>query len=130
MTVGDLNKKFGWFWIIFAPLLGIYITFQFRNIEGYAQGFARTGNRLFHAHSGILAIVNIIYGYGINEAVLADNSKKLGSYLAIVGTVLVSISFMGSLIPSLGAVGFPSRILGFISLFVAVLILAVGQLKR
>jgi hypothetical protein len=130
MSAGDLNKKFGWLWIIFAPLVGIYITLQFQNVEGYSQGFARTGNRLFHAHSGILAIVNIIYGYGIDETALAENSKKLGGYLAVVGAILVSISFMGSLVPILGAVSFPSRVLGFISLFVAILILAVGQLKR
>jgi hypothetical protein len=94
MSVGDFNKKFGWLWILIAPLMGIYISFQFQNVEGYAQGFARTGNRLFHAHAGILSVINILYGYGIDEVGLAENAKKLGAYLAIVGTLFVSLSFM------------------------------------
>jgi hypothetical protein len=100
------------------------------NVEEYAQGFARTGNRLFHAHAGILSIINILYGYGIDEVGLADNAKKLGAYLAIVGTLFVSLSFMGSIVSALGAISFPIRILGFISLFVAILILASGMLKK
>jgi hypothetical protein len=130
MSVGDLNKKFGWLWILIAPLMGIYISFQFQNVEGYAQGFARTGNRLFHAHAGILSVINILYGYGIDEVGLAENAKKLGAYLAIVGTLFVSLSFMGSIVSALGAISFPIRIIGFISLFVAILILASGMLKK
>jgi hypothetical protein len=125
MTVGDLNKKFG-----IAPLFGMFMTFQFQNVEGYAQSFARTGNRLIHAHTGLLSFLNIMYGYGIDEVTLADNTKKLGGGLAVIGTLLVSISFFATIVPALGSVGFSSRILGFISLFVAILVLAVGFLKK
>ncbi len=130
MTAGDLNKKFGWLWILIAPLMGIYVTLQFQNVEGYGQAAVRSANRLFHAHSGLLAIINILYGYGIDETALADNSKKLGAYLAVAGAILVSLSFFALMVPSLGSIGFPSRVLGFISLFVAILILAAGMLKK
>jgi len=127
---GNLNKRFGWLWIVIAPLMGMYITFQFQNVQGYGDSFIRTGNRLFHAHAGILAIFNILYGYAIDEVKAAENSKKLGSYLAIAGTILVSLSFFALLVNALGPIGSPSRILGFISILVSVLILISAQMKK
>ncbi len=126
---GSLNRKFGWLWLLLAPLMGMYITLQFQNVEGYGTAAVRTANRLFHAHVGILAFFNILYGKSIDGTGLAENTKKLGGYLAVVGTVLVSVSFLALLVQALQPIGFPSRILGFISILVAVLIMAVGELQ-
>ncbi len=32
MATGDLNKKFGWIWLLIGPLLGMYITNQFHSL--------------------------------------------------------------------------------------------------
>jgi hypothetical protein len=140
MTVGDLNKKFGWLWIILGPTFGMIITFQFQKVEGYAyfleggagvaDTFQRMGNRLVHAHTGLLSFLSILYGYGIDEVPLGEGVKKLGSYLTVVGVILVSISFFAIIAPVLGTIGGPSRTLGFLAILIAILILASGQLKK
>lgn len=147
MAVGDLNKKFGWVWLLLTPLMGMFITFQFGK-EGYGarfqdvtiagetlraymgESFARSINRLFHAHSGLLAVFNILFGMSIDEAALVDNTKKLGGILAIAGTVLVSLSFGLFAVRALSVLAFPFRIIGSISVIAAIAILAIGMLKK
>ncbi len=81
-------------------------------------------------HSGLLAILNIVYGLSIDNVALSDKTKKLGSILAVVGAILVTLGFYFIQVMSLSSLGFPFRILGGISLVVAIVIIAVGQLKK
>lgn len=38
MTIGNLNKKFGWLWLLIAPLMGMLISSQFNTKGvGYAS---------------------------------------------------------------------------------------------
>lgn len=90
----------------------------------------RVANRLLHVHSGLLAILNIVYGFSIDGVNLSDKTKRLGSILAVVGAILVTLAFYFLLVGSLRAFSVPFRAIGGISLGVAVVIIAVGQLKK
>ena len=148
MAIGDLNKKFGWIWLLIAPLMGLYITSRMtgmgsaynamtrevtiagQNVTMYmGEPGIRVVNRLLHVHSGLLAILNIVYGLSIDNVNLSDKTKKLGSILAVMGAILVTFAFYFLQIISLRALSVPFRILGGISLLVAIVIIIVGQLK-
>ncbi len=90
----------------------------------------RLANRLLHVHSALLAILNIVYGLSIDSVNLSDKTKRLGSVLAVAGAILVTFAFYSLQIVSLRSVAVPLRVLGGISLFVAIMIIAVGQLKK
>jgi hypothetical protein len=136
MTIGGINKKFGWLWLLIAPVMGMVITSSFQGggyayiLEGgagVADTFQRMGNRMFHVHVGILALLNIIYGTAIDETKLGEGTKRLGAYLAVVGAILVSLSFFVSIMPSISTIGFPSRVIGFVALLSAILIVLAGK---
>ena len=149
MAIGDLNKKFGWIWLLIGPLMGLYITSQMsslgaayfaatreatiagQNVTLYmGEPGIRVANRLLHVHSALLAILNIVYGFSIDSVKLSDKTKRLGSILAVVGAILVTLSFYFLLVGSLRAFSVPFRAIGGISLGVAVVIIALGQLKK
>jgi len=149
MAIGDLNKKFGWIWLLIGPLMGLYITGQMTSLgAAYAAATRevtiagqnvtlymgepgiRIANRLLHVHSGLLAILNIVYGLSIDSANLSDKTKWLGSILAVAGAILVTFAFYFIQVTSLRVVALPFRILGGISLGVAIVIIAVGQVKK
>ncbi len=149
MAIGDLNKKFGWIWLLIGPLMGLYITNQFHSLgAAYAaatrevsiagqsltlymgEGALRTPNRLLHVHSALLAFLNIFYGLNIDSVKLSDNTKRLGSILAVAGAILVTLGFYFLQVMSLSSLGFPFRVLGGISLVVAIVIIAAGQFKK
>ncbi len=90
----------------------------------------RLANRLLHVHSALLAILNIVYGLSIDSVNLSDKTKRLGSYLAVAGAILVTFAFYFLQVSSLRSLAVPLRILGGISLVMAVLIIAFGQLKK
>jgi hypothetical protein len=149
MAIGDLNKKFGWVWLLIGPLMGLYITSRMTSL-GAAYSAAtrevmiagqnmtlymgepgmRVANRLLHVHSGLLAILNIVYGLSIDNVNLSDRTKSLGSVLAVAGAILVTLAFYFLEIASLRVAAVPFRVLGGLSLVVAVVIIAVGQLKK
>lgn len=149
MSIGDLNKKFGWIWLLIGPLMGMYITGQFNSlgpayasvmkeitIAGQNQSLymgepvIRTANRLLHVHGALLAFLNIVYGFSIDSVPLSDKTKKLGSILAVAGAVLVTLGFYFLQVASLREFGFPLRVLGGIGLVVAIVIIAFGELKK
>lgn len=130
MAAGDLNKKFGWIWLLIGPLMGLYITGQFNSLGAAYTEALRTPNRLLHAHGALLAILNIVYGMSIDSALLSDKTKRLGSVLAVAGAVLVTLGFLFIQITSLRELVFPFRVLGGIGLVIAIAILAAGQLKK
>ncbi len=132
-----------------GPLLGMYIGSQLNSLgAAYAavmeevtvagqnltlymgEGPLRGPHRLLHAHGALLAFLNIVYGLSIDNVALSDKSKKLGSILAVVGAVLVTLGFYFLQVMPLNAFGFPFRVVGGISLVVAIVIIAFGQLKK
>lgn len=147
MSIGSLNKKFGWIWLLIAPLMGLFISSQFARI-GYASitnevtiagetitlymgdSIPRLSNRLLHAHGGLLAILNIVYGLSIDDVPLKDKTKRLGSILAVSGAVFVTFSFLFIQVPYLSSIGLPLRVLGGISIVTAILILVIGEFKK
>lgn len=149
MVIGDLNKKFGWVWLLIGPLMGLYIGSQFNSLGAvYAsvmkeltiagqnltlymgEGPLRAPNRLLHVHSALLAFMNIVYGMNIDNIAMSDKTKKLGSILAIVGTVLVTLGFYFLQVADLRDLGFSFRVLGGISVVAALIIMVVGELKK
>ena len=149
MAIGDLNKKFGWIWLLIGPLMGLYITSRMTSLgAAYAAATKevtiagqnvtlymgepgiRLANRLLHVHSALLAILNIVYGLSIDSVNLSDKTKRLGGILAVAGAILVTFAFYFLQIVSLRSLAVPLRILGGISLLVAIVIIAVGQLKK
>lgn len=149
MAVGDLNRKFGWIWLLIGPLMGLFITGQFnrlgaeyasvtqevmiagQNVALYmGEASPRIANRLLHVHGALLAVLNIIYGMGIDAVPLSDKTKRLGSILAVIGAILVTVGFYTLQVASLGVLSFPLRVLGGIGLVVAVVIMAAGELKK
>ncbi len=149
MAIGDLNKKFGWLWLLIGPLMGLFITSRMiefgtaysaatrevtiagQNVTLYmGEPGIRVVNRLLHVHSGLLALLNIVYGLSIDSANLSDKTKRLGSILAIAGAVLVTFAFYFLQVSIFRSIAVPLRVLGGISLAVAVVIIAVGQLRK
>ncbi|VVB86003.1 Uncharacterised protein [uncultured archaeon] len=149
MATGDLNKKFGWIWLLLGPLMGLYITGQMvglgaaynaatreliiagQNVTMYVgEPGIRVVNRLIHAHSALLAILNIVYGLSIDNVNLSDKTKRFGSVLAVAVAILVTFAFYFLEVASLRGLAVPFRVLGGMSLGVAILIMVVGQLKK
>ncbi len=117
MTAGDLNKTFGWTWLLIllpiSLLLGMNMNVSALNVA----------NRPFHVHSGLLAFLNILYGLGIDAVPISDKTKRIGSVLAILGTILVTIAFYSFQVESLLFFGTPL-------ILVAIGIMVYGQLKK
>ena len=149
MPIGDLNKKFGWTWLLIGPLIGLYITSQFNSLgAAYAavtkemsiagqnitlymgETGIRGANRLLHAHSALLSFLNILYGLSIDSVLLSNRTRKLGSMLAVAGTILLTLGFYFLQVTSLREFGLPFRVLGGLSVVVAIAIMAFGQFKK
>ena len=149
MTIGNLNKKFGWLWLLIAPLMGMVISSLFTTkgneyasvmnevtIAGQSltlymgESFPRILNRYIHVHGGLLAFLNILYGFSIDDVPLSDKTKKLGSILAVIGAIFVTLSFFVLMTPSVSSISLPLRVLGSLGLVVSILILVVGELKK
>lgn len=117
MTAGDMNKGFGWIWLlIWLPLsllLGIGMNMSGLNVV----------NRPLHVHSGLLAFFNIFYGLSIDAVLISDKTKLMGSMLAILGTVLVTIGFYSFQVEWLIFFGVPL-------ILAAIVIMVYGQLKK
>lgn len=94
------------------------------------EAFPRILNRYIHVHEGLLAFLNILYGLSIDDVPLSDNTKKLGSILAVVGAIFVTLSFFVLMITSLSSIALPLRALGGLGLVVSILIFVVGELKK
>lgn len=90
----------------------------------------RGANRLLHVHSALLAFMNIFYGMNIDSVLLSNKTKILGSVLAVVGTILLTLSFYFLHVASLGEFTLSFRILGGLSAAMAIAIMAFGQFKK
>jgi amino acid transporter len=62
MAIGDLNKRFGWFWLTVFVIVGFYIELSMGDPK-YLGNWRRELYRALHAHGNLLAVVNLIYAY-------------------------------------------------------------------
>lgn len=133
MKVGNRNRRFGWIWLTLGMILGAIIEFRlvidqagfgknFAGNEGIAQ--MRQFWRFSHVHINVLAIMNLLYALYIDKAVLSERAKNWGSWLAIIGAiVLPGAIFLGSFAIPFAALA-P---LGGLMLIAALIIIAVGH---
>lgn len=66
----------------------------------------------------------------IDSVSLSDRTKRLGSVLAVAGAILVTIGFYFNQVMPLRELGLPLRVLGGISVVVAIVVMAAGQFKK
>lgn len=129
LAIGDLNKKFGWTWVLLTLIVGVFITIKAAD-EAWLRSMTRAYFRSGHAHMGLLAFLNLLYGLYIDNVPLAENVKRLGSILAVVGAIFTPLGiFAGALLKEPLLIG-AGKGLGGAALIVAVAILAYGQLKK
>lgn len=102
---GQLNIVFGWVWIVLGILSGSLIgMWAFdgpfkppRNHKNY-DDLSRRLVRLAHIACFMLPLICVVYGMHIDNALLPDNLKLVGSYgmiICMIGvpTLLVAASF-------------------------------------
>lgn len=134
MTVGDLNKKFGWVLLLVFLSFGIYLGFKTgaaRTEEDMVWLTSRTRKAFMiaHTHGTALAFLNIFYGMAIDGIALSDRLKRIGSYFAIIGaivmpTALILWAYWASAKP------YMSAIISGVFTIIAVLILVYGLLSK
>lgn len=90
MRTGRLNLIFGWVWLLFSIIMGIYLQVKMHSGPEWMNSPRKMFWSGFHTHGGFLAIVNILYNYGINHVKLRNIIKSIGSALMILGTILFS----------------------------------------
>ncbi|MBI2841058.1 MAG: hypothetical protein HYX75_22285 [Acidobacteria bacterium] len=142
IEVGRKNVAFGWSWLALGLLFGFFLEIKLRdqNWAGNpfelftwvnhasvaAYSYPRGIWRIAHAHWGVFAIVNILYGMLIDSVNLSPLAKKAGSILCIGGTLL----FTGGLF----AAGFNESLMvvamaGFVVVGLAVILQVAGWLS-
>jgi hypothetical protein len=94
MTVGDLNRRFGWFWLTVFMTVGFYIELRMGDTT-YLGNWRRELYRGMHAHGNLLAVVNLIYAKYILDANISDSLKNWGSRLMVAGAFLIPIGIFG-----------------------------------
>jgi hypothetical protein len=131
MELGEKNISFGWLWLLVGILVGAIMGMwsfnsPFPSPVGDYTSLPRRLLRLSHIAFIALAIINILYGYEIDNIQLSNKLKKIGSMCMIYGAILMPIFL-------LAAVFFePLKYLTIISailLIIAISIMAVGKLK-
>lgn len=127
--IGRKNITFGWLWLLLFILLGVFLEIKLSDPHWGVQG-TRVLRKLLkdaHAHGIGLAIINIIYGFSIDGANLADGIKNQGAWLAILGGALFPVSMLLTIVsPPL----FFGTFIAAFFLFIALWIIIVGYIRR
>ena len=102
---GKLNVAFGWIWMVLGILSGSLLScWAFdgpfptpKNHEDY-NNLPRRLVRLAHIAFFMLPLICVVYGMHIDQAILSDNLKYIGSICMIicmvgVPTLLIAASF-------------------------------------
>lgn len=135
--IGARNGKFGWIWLALFMVVGFAIEIVLVTNKEYAAniagaegtiGFTREMVRAGHAHGNLFALINIVFGLYIGRAALSDRLKNLASWLAIGAATIQPLGLIG--------IGFgftpggPLAAIGALAMIAAVVILAVGNVRR
>lgn len=137
MEVGVRNKKFGWLWLALFMVMGFIIEVKLGTDKEFmansigpegSLGFTRELLRSAHAHGNLLAVVNILFAMNIDMTGLSDGLKNIGSWLAIIGAVILPLCLIG-LAFGVQAAG-PVASLGALALIAAIAIIAFGNFSK
>lgn len=110
--------------------LGYYLKIKLMyDYENWTKNFALMKNylRAAHVHGLLMSVILLFYAFLVEFAELGGQLKRVGTYLAIAGTILVPLNLVGS------AFGFKNALLshlGVLMVLTAVGILVWGHLKK
>lgn len=125
--MGRRNIIFGWLWLLAGLLLGAYLQLKMGSNPEWMDSHQRMLWKAFHSHASMLAIMNIVYGYGLERAKLGSFLRVTGGFLAIIGTILFSgVLFLAGIKYGLAKIAF----LGSTCIILAIVILLCGLLKK
>lgn len=126
MKIGRVNVVFGWIWLLFGILTGIYLQNKIGSGQEWMTSSKRMFLKSFHLHGSVFAIISILYGYGLYHIKLGNTVKVIGSILMIVGTILFSGAlFLASFKYSLIKLTYP----GTWCIVLSIVILIIGLFK-
>jgi hypothetical protein len=128
MTVGDLNRRFGWFWLTIFVIVGFYIELRMGD-SSYLGNWRRELYRGMHAHANLLAVVNLIYAGYLADANLTESLKNWGSRLMVAGAMLIPLGIFGMTLAENPELISPPILtwLGALATIIAVAIMAYGN---
>ena len=125
--MGRINIIFGWLWLLAGLLLGAYLQFKMGSSPEWMDSHQRMLWKAFHTHASMLAIMNIVYGYGLERAKMGSLLRATGGFLAIIGTILFSgVLFLAGIKYGLAKIAF----LGTWCVILAIIILLSGLIKK
>lgn len=135
MRYGNLNRRFGWLWLLLFMSIGLIIEIRLIIDPVYAANYSGTAGigqmrslfRAAHGHGNLLAVVNILYGLYIDTANLPNGLKRAGSVAAVVGAILQPIGLFGAaFLEPVGALA----LIGGLLIILAVAIISWGHLTQ
>lgn len=96
ISIGRRNITFGWIWILVGIVIGAFMGMWSFNGPmlspvGDYSSLPRRMLRLSHIAFIALAMINILYGYGIDKIRVNDRLKNLGSKSMIYGSALMPV---------------------------------------
>lgn len=127
--IGNINIKFGWFWLFIGLLQAIWIglyAFSPEWLGGYAS-LSRRLLRLSHIAFMALSLTNILYGLCIDSVNLSKSLKKIGSYSMIIAAISMPTICLLTISNNFFELFFFIPSLSFAC---GLLIMALGQIKR
>ncbi|MEK6690058.1 MAG: hypothetical protein AABY78_02005 [Nitrospirota bacterium] len=93
MKYGKKNIVFGFGYLIFTLLLGLFLSYKLQSDQPFAKepfAFPRVIMRAAHAHGNLESILSIIIGLIVDRLRVSDSLKKTISILAIFGAIMHS----------------------------------------
>lgn len=136
MGLETRNSRFGWIWLGTFMVVGFIIEINLATNKEFAAsaigpegtiGYTRELVRGAHAHGNLTAILNLVYGIYLSQVALSERVKNIGSWLAIIGAILMPLGLLGLAFGQVA--GGPLTSLGGLAAIGAVLIMVVGHLR-
>lgn len=125
MKIGKWNKTLGWFWMALTVAIGMYSAMNVEHWIETGQSMVRTFVRHAHTMGIVASVINVAYGYRIDDVPLGSGARTAGGVLALLGMVGVTLVWPGLLV----GVPQPTAVLVGVVLILAMVILGYGELK-
>lgn len=131
-VIGNRNISFGWIWILFGIFVGVVMGMWAFNGPmaspvGDYTSLPRRMLRLSHISFIALAIINLLYGYEIDNIKLKKSYKKTGSLCLIYGAILMPLLLIAAIFyePFKYLTAIPA-----VLVIISLIIMVVGKLKN